>query len=240
MTRDRDLGFSQEAASSSSGEVALDGRLGALFDWDGVVVDSSSCHREAWERLADEIAKPLPPDHFERAFGLKNERIIPEIMGWSDEPSEVARLSLRKEELYREAVRRQGLEPLPGVPAFLERLAAAGVPCAVGTSTHRLNVEACIDVVGLRGAFAAIVTAEDVSEGKPDPQVFLLGAERLGLPPHRCVVFEDAIVGIEAARRGGMKAVAVTTTHPAARLAQADVVVDRLDQLSVAALRALL
>ena len=228
-----------QARTSGPGQARDDGRLGALFDWDGVIVDSSSCHREAWERLGREIGRALPPDHFERAFGLKNERIIPEIMGWADDPREVERLSLRKEELYREAVRRQGLQPLPGVPAFLERLAQASIPCAVGTSTHRRNVEACIDVVGLRGAFAAIVAAEDVTEGKPDPQVFLLGAERLGLPAHRCVVFEDAIVGIEAARRGGMKAVAVTTTHPAARLAHADVVVDRLDQLSVEALQAL-
>jgi beta-phosphoglucomutase family hydrolase len=230
MTPTRHSGASGPRASA---------RLGAIFDWDGVVVDSSSCHREAWERLGREIGRALPPDHFERAFGLKNERIIPEIMGWTEDPEEVERLSLRKEELYREAVRRDGLAPLPGVPDFLARLAAAGIPAAVGTSTHRLNVEACIDAVGLRDAFAAVVTAEDVSEGKPDPQVFLLGAERLGLPPEHCIVFEDAIVGIEAARRGGMKAVAVTTTHPATSLGAADIVVERLDEVSVEELRRL-
>ncbi len=113
----------------------------------------------------------------------------------------------------------------------MERLRDAGVPCAVGSSTHRANIDLSLGLIGLTEFFRAIITAEDVSHGKPDPEVFLKGANALGKDPSRCVVFEDALVGIAAARAGGMKVVAVATTHPAAELHEADTVVHRLDEL---------
>lgn len=214
--------------------------IGALFDWDGVIIDSALQHERSWEALAAEAGRPLPADHFVRGFGLKNERIIPGILGWTSDPAEVRQLSLRKEALYRELVARDGVVPLPGVREFLALLAEAGVPCAVGSSTHRENIETIIRVAGLGGFFKTIVAAEDVSHGKPDPEVFLKGAERLGLPPGRCVVFEDAVAGLQAARAGGMRAVGVATTHPPEGLAgHADRIVRRLDELDVAALMAL-
>jgi len=212
--------------------------IGAVFDWDGVVVDSSAQHEVAWERLAAEEGRALPPDHFERGFGRKNERIIPDILGWTRDADEIRRLSLRKEELYRVALAETGISLLPGVAELLAALGAAGVPCAVGSSSHRRNIEAALERLELHG-FAAMVTAEDVSAGKPDPEVFLLAAQRIGVPPSRCVVFEDVPAGIEAAHRGGMKVVAVTTTHAAAALSQADLVIDRLDRVSPESLLAL-
>ena len=206
---------------------------GALFDWDGVVIDSSKQHEESWELLAAEIGKPLPDDHFLRGFGMKNQVIIPRILGWSEDPDEIHRYSLRKEELYREIVRERGIEPLPGVVALLQILQEHGVPCAVASSTHRENIETIFDAIGVREYFAAVVTAEDVAHGKPDPEVFLKSAEKIGRNPRHCVVFEDAHVGIEAARAGGMKVVGVATTHPAETLQDADRVVKRLDELTV-------
>ncbi len=216
------------------------GRLAALFDWDGVLIDSSRHHEESWERLAREAGLVLPPGHFLKGFGMKNEVIIPGILGWTREEAEIRRLSLRKEELYREVIRDRGISPLPGVREFLDRLAEAGVPCAIGSSTHRLNIETSLGILGLRRHFRALITAEDVSLGKPDPQVFLLAAAALGKAPGDCVVFEDAPVGIEAARAGGMAAVGVTTTHGPAVLSRAHLVVARLDVLDVARLEALL
>jgi beta-phosphoglucomutase family hydrolase len=213
--------------------------IGAVFDWDGVIVDSSTQHEQAWERIAAELGRPLPADHFERGFGLKNERIIREILGWTRDVAEIRRISLRKEELYRVLLRETGISLLPGVAEFLGRLRQQGIPCVVGSSSHRANIEAALAVLEL-DAFEAMITAEDVSLGKPDPEVFLLAAERIAVPPSRCVVFEDVPAGIEAARRGGMKAVAVTTSHPAAALVRADLVVDRLDRLSPEALESLL
>jgi beta-phosphoglucomutase family hydrolase len=206
---------------------------GAIFDWDGVIIDSSRQHEESWERLAREIGKPLPQGHFKAGFGRKNEFIIPNILHWEHDPAEVRRLSLRKEALYRDIVRENGLEPLPGVRAWLGRLAAAGIPCAVGSSTHRENIEVSLDILGLRDFFHEIVSSEDVSHGKPNPEVFLKAAEKIGMPPARSVVFEDAHVGIEAAHRAGMRVIAVATTNPLADLGNADLAVRQLDELDV-------
>ena len=204
---------------------------GAIFDWDGVIIDSSSHHEESWERLSREIGKPLPPGHFKKGFGRKNEFIIPEILEWTRETAEIERFSLRKEALYREVVAERGVEALPGVRAWLERLHEARVPCVIGSSTHRANIEISLDLLGLGDCFAAIVSAEDVTRGKPDPQVFLTAAKKIARPPGRCVVFEDALVGIEAAHAGDMKCVAVATTNPPELLRAAERVVSRLDEM---------
>jgi beta-phosphoglucomutase family hydrolase len=214
-------------------------KLGAIFDWDGVIIDSSAQHERSWELLAAEINLPLPEGHFKRGFGKKNEAIIPNL-GWATDAGEVHRLGLRKEELYRELVRRDGVTPLPGARMLLEALRAAGVPCAVGSSTHRANIETIFDATGLRPFFQAVVTGEDVMHGKPAPDVFLLGAERIGRAPQSCVVFEDAFVGVEAAHAGGMKCVAVATTNPLEMLTPlADWAVASLEGITVARLFAL-
>lgn len=205
----------------------------AVFDWDGVILDSSAAHEWAWERLAAEEGRVLFPGFFLRSFGMKNDRVIRELLAWTQDPAEIERLSSRKEELFREEIRHRPVQPLPGVRAFLESLRRAGVPCGVGSSTPRANIECVLDPLGLRGFFRVIVTGEDVQRGKPDPEVFLRVAERLGIAPARCVVFEDAPVGIEAARRAGMKVVGVAGTHPAERLSNCDRVVRRLDELGV-------
>ncbi|MGB8166944.1 MAG: HAD family phosphatase [Chthoniobacteraceae bacterium] len=130
------------------------------------------------------------------------------------------------------------LEALPGVRIWLERLRDAGVPCAIGSSTHRENVDLSLGLIGLGEFFTGIVTAEDVSHGKPDPEVFVKAAGTIGRAADRCVVFEDAFVGIEAAQAGGMKVVGVATTHPLDALGMADRAVHRLDELQPAELAA--
>lgn len=211
---------------------------GVIFDWDGVIIDSSRHHEESWERLSKEEGRILPEGHFRAGFGRKNEFIIPEILGWASDTEEVRRISLRKEALYREVVAEWGLEALPGVREWLDRLKAAGVPCAVGSSSHRANIDLSLQILGIGDYFQAIVTSEDVTKGKPDPQVFLTAAAKLGLSPQHSVVFEDALVGIEAARAGGMRVIAVATAHPLEELTHADRVVRRLDELQPAQLAA--
>jgi len=214
--------------------------LGIIFDWDGVIIDSSKQHEKGWERLAIEERKTLPTDHFTVGFGRKNEWIIPHLLKWTDDVSEIRRLSLRKEALYREVVVEGGLEALPGVAEFLKRLREAGIPSCVGSSTHRENIDAIIGALGFDELFDGIVTAEDVTHGKPHPDVFLKAAAKIGRAPAQCIVFEDAFAGIEAARAGGMKVVGVATTHPASELTMTDRVVARLDELTVADLEELI
>jgi HAD superfamily hydrolase (TIGR01509 family) len=205
--------------------------LGALFDWDGVIIDSSAQHERSWELLAGEIGKPLPPGHFVRGFGMKNQRIIPEVLSWTEDPDEIEACSLRKEYLYREIIGAEGIRPLPGVNELLRTLDAQGVPCAVASSTHRENVEAVFDVIELRGYFRAIVTGEDVSRGKPDPEVFLTSAASIGRRAENCVVFEDAHVGIEAGLAAGARVVAVATTNPLEALGRAHLAVRSLEEV---------
>ena len=212
---------------------------GAIFDWDGVVIDSSRSHEDSWELLAKEEGRTLPGDHFTLGFGRKNEIIIPEILGWTTDPAEIARLSLRKEELYRGLVVGRELDAMPGVRPWLERLRDAGVPCSVGTSTHLANIEVSMAKTGLAPFFRGVITSENVQLGKPNPEVFIKAALLVRRDPEQCVVFEDSFAGLKAAHNGGMKAVAVATTNSATALAgHADRIVHRLDELQIAELAA--
>ena len=136
--------------------------FGAIFDWDGVIIDSGALHAQSWRRLATELGRPIAADSFIRGFGMKSARIIEEIHGWAKEPAEVTRLANRKETFYREIVAQSEIAPLPGVVEWLHRLHEAGVPCAVASSTQRLNIDAVLDRIELRQAFREIVSAEDV------------------------------------------------------------------------------
>jgi HAD superfamily hydrolase (TIGR01509 family) len=208
--------------------------FGVLFDWDGVVIDSSSQHERSWDLLASERGLTLPEGHFKAGFGKKNEVIIP-AMGWGSDPSLIKELADRKEELYRELVAAEGVIVLPGARELLLALKEAGIPRAVGSSTPRGNLDALFAATGLNAFFDAVVCGTDVTHGKPDPEVFLKGAAILGLAPHRCIVIEDAFAGIEAARSGGMKVVGVATTNPLSSLIESgdcDLAVESLEEIS--------
>jgi len=211
----------------------------AIFDWDGVVIDSSAQHEKSWELLAAEKELFLPPDHFKQGFGKKNELIIRTILNWSQDPAEVAALGDRKEVLYRELVRDHGVTILPGARELLHELREAGIPRAVGSSTPQDNLDAIFRATGLGVLFDAVVCGDDVVHGKPAPDVFLKAASLLNIPPAQCVVFEDALFGIEAAQRAGMKVIAVATTNPPELLRHADGVVPTLAGVRLADLQRL-
>lgn len=190
-----------------------------IFDFDGVVIDSHEAHERSWFALADELGRPFTKEIFVSTFGQRNDSILP-LLGWVEEGDEakIRQLADRKEEIYRETLRKTGIEPLPGVVALLEDLRREGIPCAIGTSTPRENVACVLEITGLSACFQAVAASEDVTRGKPDPAVFLCAAAKLHAQPSTCVVIEDAHVGIRAAKAAGMKSLAVTTTHPAVSL----------------------
>jgi HAD superfamily hydrolase (TIGR01509 family) len=202
-------------------------RWGALFDWDGVLVDSKALHQAAWDQVAKEFGYPHGPDDFRRHFGSQNRRAISEILRWTSDRAMLERISVRKEIIYRERLGAADIW-MPGSLAFLELLAAHGVPCAVVSSSPRENIDVVLGQGAPRGQFQAVITAEDTRLGKPEPEGFLLGAARLGLAAERCVVFEDAPAGIQAGLAGGMRVVALSTTHAAAELSQAHLVAPAL------------
>ena len=190
----------------------------AIFDWDGVVIDSSVAHERSWEALAREEAKALPADHFKRGFGKRNEFIIPEILRWTNDPAEIRRLSYRKEALYRDIARQGNIHLLPGVRELTTALNQHGIPCVIGTSTQKENLELAFELFGLRPLFQGAVSSEDVKNGKPDPEVFLKACSLgQGIPKHS-FVFEDSFAGIEAGLRGGFQTIALATTNPREQL----------------------
>lgn len=209
----------------------------AIFDWEGVVVDSAAAHEESWERLAKNENRPLPPGHFALSFGRTNREIFPEILQWTADPAEIERLSEIKEALYREVVVERGLDLITGARDLIMTLQTAGVPLAVGSSTPRRNLDVALPLLGLGECFQAIVAMEDVRQGKPHPEVFLTAAKRLGAEPTSCVVFEDAPAGLTAAKACGMYAVGFTTSHPADKLSQADLTLANPGEVVLSTLR---
>lgn len=216
-----------------------DGPFGVIFDMDGVLVDSYAPHLESWRKLARELGRDITDAQFDATFGRTSREIIRLLFGeqWTD--ADVHRLDARKEALYRDIVRGH-VPAMPGVLALIRSLHAGGVRIAIGSSGPPENVALIIEEMGLKEFVSAQVTGADVSRGKPDPQVFQLAAARLGLPAARCVVIEDAPVGIEAARRAGCKVVGLVGTHAATLLSDANLVVTRLDDLTPAHLRRLI
>jgi beta-phosphoglucomutase len=200
--------------------------IAIIWDMDGVLVDSGDFHYRAWrETLKAVMNTDISYDAFQRTFGLRNLEMLRDHLGYAMTIDEVNRLSGIKEARYRELIHLNGMNLLPGVKQWLDHSTASGWRQAVASSAPRENVEAVVDAVNIRGYFNAMVSAEDVSRGKPDPEVFLSAAAKLGIPPSRCIVIEDAPVGIQGARSAGMKCIGVLTTHE--RL-EADVVVNRL------------
>ncbi len=211
---------------------------GALFDWDGVILDSRAAHEAAWNAVAAEFGFPHSRRDFEKHFGCRNEHAIREILSWTQDAAVAARISSRKETLFREQIAACGEPFFVSSLDFVVDLSQQGVPCAVVSSTSRQNLEEIGHRHSIARYFRAFVSAEDVSRGKPDPEGYLLGAYHLGLSSDRCVVFEDAPLGVEAGRRAGMYVVGLATTHPAEALRGADRVVRALDQDLAQVLRA--
>lgn len=180
-----------------------------LFDMDGVLIDSYGGHLRSWRLLAAEQGLAFSEEEFARNFG----RTGPEVVGifWPGRASRAAPFAARKEALFRQDIERS-VPAADGARELVRALHAAGFALALASSGPPDNVSLVLDRLGIASCFGAVVTGTDVQRGKPDPQVFLLAAERLGAPPARCVVVEDAPLGVAAAHAGGMKAVAVLST----------------------------
>jgi HAD superfamily hydrolase (TIGR01509 family) len=199
-----------------------------LWDMDGVIVDSATYHYEAWRQALAPEGHDLAYEEFRRTFGQRNDTILRALFGQDHSDADIDRVANLKEALYRELVRTRGISPLPGVMNWLQKLREEGWRQAVASAAPRANVLAIIEALGVAPYFGALTSSEDVTRGKPDPQVYLVAASRLIVAPEHCIVIEDAPAGLEGARRAGMKCIGVTSTHDHL---EADLVVHRLDEL---------
>jgi beta-phosphoglucomutase len=204
---------------------------GVIFDLDGVLVDTSSYHFEAWRLWAHREGITMTQEQFRSSFGMQNYQIIPQLLGRDVSRDEIAEMSDWKEAKYRE-LSEGNIELMDGVERLMKNLKQHGFLMAIGTSTPLVNLKLILDDSIVGNYIQAYVTGEDVKNGKPAPDTFVEASKKLGLPSGKCVVVEDAVAGVEAGKAAGMKVIAITTTRLREDLLTADLVVESIEELS--------
>ncbi len=196
-----------------------------IFDMDGTLVDNMHFHTEAWGKMLAENGIEMDAhDFLVKTAGKTNREILPTVFGdISDE--KITELAHRKESLYREMFLPHR-KPIDGLIELLQSAQDLGIKMAVATASAQPNVEYILDGLDLRKFFDAVTTAEDVTNGKPDPEFFLKSAEKLDVTPSNCIVFEDAIGGFEAAHRAKMKSIGIATVNSIKDILKLDSVVE--------------
>lgn len=214
------------------------GWLGAIFEWEGVIIEENpEIENQAWLTLAEEEGKSPPPAFIlRRVEGMKNEQAISEVLCWSRDPAELRRMASRKEEIYQ-ALQGGVYRLRDGSKEFVNVLMNNKIPMALVSTHPRKTLETAMGTIGIEECFTEIVAAEDVHRGKPDPEMFVYAAQLMKFIPERCIVFGNSNHTVEAAHDARMKCVAVASKHPVYELAAADLVVRRLDELSVVDLK---
>ena len=203
--------------------------FGVLWDLDGVLVDTGEAHYLSWAKALDAHQIPFTREQFRATFGMNNAGILQLLLGPAFTPEALEVIGDEKEHYFRESIRGR-VQLLPGVLEWLARLQTQGLRQAIASSAPPANIETIVAELDLHTYFDAVVSGAGLP-GKPDPATFLLAAEKINCPPPRCLVVEDAIPGVAAAKRAGMKCIAVTTTNPASVLHEADLITHRLDAL---------
>jgi len=202
-----------------------------IWDMDGVIADTAPYHLKAWQEVFQKRGVKFTEDDFRRHFGPRNDTIIKNTLGDKVSQDEIEAMANEKEESFRRRIG-QNIKPLPGVIELLRSLKEHRFKMALASSAPMENIQLLTRSLGISSYFQPIISDEDVTEGKPSPQVFQLAAQKLEAEPENCIVIEDAITGVTAAKRAGMHCLAVTTTHPGHSLMEADLVVDTLEKVS--------
>ncbi len=179
-----------------------------LWDMDGTLIDSEDFHWISWRNTLANEGITISREQFLSSFGQRNDSIIPRWLGAASTPERIERIANAKEELYRHLVRKDGQ--------------------AIASAAPRANIDTVLEALSATHIFQGIVSADDVHRGKPDPEVFLIAASRVGVPPDRCIVVEDAVAGVQGARSAGMKSIGVNRNG---KQLSADIVVQSLDLL---------
>lgn len=191
-----------------------------IFDMDGTIVDNMGVHTAVWLEILAEFDVTMTRLEFQSASaGMTNPELLRLLVDSTMTDETIAAIAQRKEARYREEYASL-MEPLAGLLPLLQQGRQAGLALAVATAANQDNIDFVMNGLQMWDYFDAIVGADDVARGKPYPDLFLLAAERLGVPPENCLVFEDALTGIEAGRRAGMPVVGVATSHSEAELAE--------------------
>ncbi len=210
-------------------------RIAVLWDLDGVIIDTAEFHFAAWRRVFEKRGINYTKAIFKKSFGRRNETVIPVVMGKNVSRGEVMAIAREKEGIFRRLSKNK-IRPFPGAIDLIRKLSENGVRMALVTSTPARNIKAVLGGLGIIDLFQTVISGEDVKQGKPAPEGYLLAAERLGVSPENCVVIEDSTPGVSAAKNAGMRCIAITNTRPGSRLKRADLVIDSLEEIVVESL----
>jgi len=203
-----------------------------IFDMDGVLADTGPIHYESWVKLAKQIKVKFSKKFFNLTFGQQSVSITRELVGPKIKQEVVKKWADLKELYYREMVKDE-LKILPGALVLIKKLHTHNFKLAVGSSGPPENVDLLLSTLNIKDYFDVIITAAELENGKPAPDVFLIAAEKLNIKIDNCLVIEDAPVGITAARKAGMKVIALRTTHCNVELLDADMVVHDLSSINI-------
>ena len=209
-----------------------------LWDMDGVIADTAEYHYSAWKDVFEERGVEFSKEDFMRHFGQRHDTIIEFGLGDKLSPEEMDIITEKKQSLYRERVSKNVI-PLPGAVELIKLLNTNKIKTAIASSAVPKNIDVILRGLGIVDNFQAIAFGTEVAEGKPSPQIFQLAAKKLNVSPENCVVIEDAIAGVAAAKKAGMKCIAVTNSHPSTSLKNADLIVDTLENVDVTVLSGL-
>jgi beta-phosphoglucomutase len=212
---------------------------GVIFDLDGVLVDSYRAHFASWRALYGALGIDYSEEAFAADFGRTSRDILRRTLDDQLSEERIRELDERKEALFR-GILCEDFPAMDGAVKLIDSLSADSFLLAVGSSGPPENIRLALEKLGRADRFAAVVTGQDVTRGKPDPQVFQIAAERLGLPAESCAVLEDAVHGIDAARRAGMASIALTGTATREQLVDADLIIDSLRELTTEVVRRLI
>jgi len=204
-----------------------------IFDMDGVIIDSNPFHKISLRQFCEKYGYHLSDQELvNKIYGRTNKDWIANLFGALTK-EELSRYGEEKEALFRE-IYKNDINALTGLPEFLERLTEKNIPIAIGTSAPRSNVDFVLSHTGLEKYFSVILDESNVEQGKPNPEIYLKVAAKLGFEPSRCIVFEDSLSGVESARRAGAKVVGVATTHLFEELNHTDFVIQDFADLDPA------
>ena len=200
-----------------------------IFDLDGTLVDNNAFHLKTWKQYLTKMGRVISDEEYNANInGRTNADVIKYIYQKEMNEEEILKYSLEKEALYRE-IYLPHIQPVKGLIPFLDALHVRNIPMAIATSGIQPNIDFMFENVPIRKYFKTVVNSSHIKNGKPDPEIYFTAADRLGIAPRKCLVFEDAVVGINAAKQAGMKVIAIATTHPKDELGGADLIIDDFD-----------
>jgi len=221
--------------ASNTGSVLLPGQprtvQAVIFDMDGTLIESTQADYEAWRQLFAEYNRALTFEEYFPLIGMKSAVMVQRVLQLNETEAAIA---LRKKlHYFKEYVLQNGLRTVPFAVQLLERLHTSSVKLGLATSSRGSKTAMVLSTLGLSPYFDVIVNGDHVKKSKPSPDIFLHAAEMLAVAPGHCVVVEDAANGVTAAKKAGMKCIAITTTHSREQLRSADLVIDSYEQLDI-------